>query len=195
MHEILQQCRHALEPVRLCGAVQMAMVALAALVVVAHDTLAIAHEDEPVLETVLAWRHWTRHRPDHDLDEPARVSIARLTDSKTTLGKSGSCDPSMVMPSEAWASAVQVPAWAVKRQSPWRLASPQELDSIAAKSCGDLTNPKYIEIMFEQVWTRSTASGDKVWLYGTDRVRKESPKQSSKPNEFFAQTIYVRNAP
>lgn len=134
-----------------------------------------------------------------------RVTDLEITDSRTSLvwfrcpalwvGKSGTCDSAMVLPSETWSTAVQVPSWAVKRPTPWRLASPDELDTIAAKGCGYLTNPKFIEIMFDAVWTRATASGDKVWMYGMDRQRKESVKQSAKANELFGQTIYVRNAP
>jgi len=37
------------------------MIALAALVVVAHDALAVTHEHEPVLESVLARRNRPRH--------------------------------------------------------------------------------------------------------------------------------------
>jgi hypothetical protein len=143
----------------------------------------------------------------HDpLLEPGRFTVTPLevTDRKTSLvwfrcpamwvGKTGSCDSSMVLPSETWPGADHVPLLAVKRPTPWRLASPEELDTIAARGCGYLTNPKVIELFFERLWTRSAASGDNVWIYETDRVRRQVPKRPGRPNEFFAQTIYVRNA-
>lgn len=139
--------------------------------------------------------------------EPGRIKVEKLefTDTRTGLvwfrcpamhvSDEGSCDPGMVMPSETWASAVEVPSWAVKRRSPWRLASVEELDSIAAKGCGYLINPALVQLMFESVWTRSAASGDKVWRYGKDKQRIESPKLAEEGGSLFAQTLYVRKAP
>jgi len=41
------------------------------------DALAAACKDEPVLESVIRWRHRLWHRPNHDLDQAAGVGIAR----------------------------------------------------------------------------------------------------------------------
>ena len=71
----------------------------------------------------------------------------------------------------------------------------EELDTIAAKGCGYLTNPKFIEIMFETLWTRSEASMQDVYRYGVDRARVVSPRRASGPDPLYAQAIYVRNAP
>lgn len=139
--------------------------------------------------------------------EPARFQISDLevADSKTGLvwfrcpalwvGPQGKCDPSMVLPSETWASAVEVPRNAPRRRTSWRLASVEELDTIASKGCDYVTNPKLIEINFETVWTRTEAGGGNVYRYGTDRQRIATPRTGGAPNTLFAQTIYVRDGP
>lgn len=138
------------------------------------------------------------------MKDAARFKVADLevTDTKTGLtwfrcaalhvGKSGQCDPAMVLPSEAWSAAMEVPRNAPKRRSPWRLASVEELDTIAAKGCKYLLNPKYIEVMFDSVWTRSEAPGGRVLRYGVDRRRIESPRALK---DDFAQAFYLRDAP
>lgn len=132
------------------------------------------------------------------------VTPLEIEDAKTRLvwfrcpalrtGRSGYCDPSLVLPSETWSAAVQVPPWAEKRPTPWRLASAEELDTIAARGCGYLLNRELIEVMFDTVWTRNGVGGDKVLRYGMDRARIESPKRFA-PNTDFAQAIYVRDMP
>ena len=46
----------------------MPVIALAAFVVVANDSLAIAQENQTIFEIVARWRHWLRHPPNHHLD-------------------------------------------------------------------------------------------------------------------------------
>jgi hypothetical protein len=144
---------------------------------------------------------------DDPTRQPGRFKVDALeaTDTRSGLvwfrcpamwvSDAGTCDPSQVLPSETWDSAVEVPTWAVKRRSAWRLASVEELDTIAAKGCNYLVNPEIIEVMFDTVWTRSTATEGKVWRYGVDRARVQSLKKADRTSELFAQTIYVRNAP
>lgn len=144
---------------------------------------------------------------DPFIAEPARFEVTDLEigDRKSGLvwfrcpamwvGANGKCDPSMVLPSETWAGAMEVSRDAVRRRSAWRLASVDELDTIAAKGCGYLINPKFIEIMFDTLWTRSEANTQDVFRYGVDRTRVVSPRRASGGQPLYAQSIYVRNAP
>lgn len=164
----------------------------------------------PPAATQSAQRDAAPAAPSSGCDDPLlerdrfTVSELEIVDAKTSLvwfrcpalwvGPGGTCDKAMVLPSQTWASAMEVPRSAPRRRSAWRLASVEELDTIAAKGCGHLVNPSFIEIMFDTVWTRSRAGGNLVWRYGVDRQRVESPVLG-RPEELFAQTIYVRDAP
>jgi Protein of unknown function (DUF1566) len=137
-----------------------------------------------------------------------RIQGVEMTDTRTGLvwlrcpagyvGQSGACDSSMVLPSTTWDSAMK--GVAKTPQTPagkWRLASVEEFETIAAKGCGYLVNPKYIELMFSTVWTSSSAGNDMVWLLGENGQRVKSAKNPKDPKsggEFFAQTVYVRSA-
>lgn len=139
--------------------------------------------------------------------EPGRFKVGELEieDTKTALvwfrcpgfavAGSGGCDASMTVPADTWAAAMEAPRRGPPRRSAWRLASVEELDTIAASGCGYLINPGFIKVMFDTVWTRSEAGEGRVWRYGADRERVPSPRRPGTPYELLAQTIFVRNAP
>ena len=142
--------------------------------------------------------------------EPGRFRIqgVELTDTRTGLiwfrcpagyvTPLGECDPAMVLPATTWAGAMQVdikspPAPAGK----WHLASIGELEGVIAKGCGYLFDPKHIDLSFDAIWTSSEAGGGMVWLLDSNGNRFKMPKSPRDPKtggEFFAQSVYVRNA-
>lgn len=129
------------------------------------------------------------------------VSPLEIADAKSGLvwfrcpgfANASGCVESMPVPAETWTGAMEPPRWLPKRRSAWRLASVEELDSIAAKGCKYLIDPKHIDVFTDSLWTRTEAPGGKVVRYGVDRARIESPKNLKGVD--FSQSLFVRAAP
>jgi hypothetical protein len=67
--EVIEQLIQRLEYIGELSTINMAVIALAALVVVAHTVLAWLAEEEPVLEEVPAWSKSFRKAPYDHLDD------------------------------------------------------------------------------------------------------------------------------
>jgi len=131
-----------------------------------------------------------------------RVTNTEIEDTKTGLvwhrcpgmhtSPGGTCEESVPLPAQTWAGAMSVPPDKASSGAGWRLASVEELDTIAARGCGYIVNPGRFNLMFDRLWTRSSAGGDLVFKYGMDRTRKAAAKGRTPGDDSFAQMLYVR---
>jgi hypothetical protein len=102
------------------------------------------------------------------------------------------CDSSAVLPTQKYESLRQPIGGPGMPKGDWRIPTADEWETIVARNCAYIVEPKHIEIMFEKVWTATPAGRDQVYMIAEGGKRVPSPRTLAS-NE-FAQGFYVRNA-
>jgi len=102
------------------------------------------------------------------------------------------CDASAVLPAQTFESATTPVGGPGLPKGDWRLPSADEWETIIARGCKYLVEPKHIEIMFDKVWTSTPAGRDQVYAIELGAGRVAVPRKLASND--FAQAFYVRAA-